>query len=105
MTKTDTRRAKAPAKPKKAAVAEPSIAANAPGAPLVAPDTKLERLCILLRRPEGARIEELMEATGWQKHSVRGAMAGTLKKKRGLTVLSEKSDGALVYRILARAAA
>ena len=66
-----------------------------------APTGKLGLLIALLRRPEGARIEELTAATGWQAHSVRGAMSGALKKARGFAVLSEKTDGGRVYRITA----
>jgi hypothetical protein len=47
----------------------------------------------LLQRPEGATIEELAEATGWQSHSVRGVMSGALKKKLGLAIASEKVAG------------
>jgi uncharacterized protein DUF3489 len=54
----------------------------------------------MLRRPEGATIDALVAATGWQPHTVRGAISGALKKKLGLDVVSEKSDGgARVYRI------
>jgi hypothetical protein len=54
----------------------------------------------MLRRPEGATVEQIAEATAWRNHSVRGAMAGALKKKLGLTITSEKSEtGARVYRI------
>jgi hypothetical protein len=54
----------------------------------------------MLRSPNGASIEEIMSATGWQSHTVRGAIAGALKKKLGLTVTSEKIDGrGRVYRI------
>jgi hypothetical protein len=53
------------------------------------PGTKLASLIAALRRPEGATITELMEATGWQAHSVRGAMSGNLKKKLNLEVTSE----------------
>ena len=60
--------------------------------------TKLDQLVGLLRRPEGATVAQLSEITGWQCHSVRGAMAGALKK-RGLTVASEKIDGVRVYRL------
>ena len=50
--------------------------------------------------PEGATIEEIMAATGWQSHTVRGAMAGALKKKLGLEVSSEKVEGrGRVYRL------
>jgi len=62
--------------------------------------TKQAQLVDMLRRPEGATIAEIVEATGWQAHTVRGAMAGALKKKLGLTVESEKIEGrGRVYRI------
>ena len=48
----------------------------------------------MLRRKEGATIAQIVEATGWQPHTVRGAFAGALKKKLGLTVTSEKVEGA-----------
>ena len=49
---------------------------------------------------EGATIAQIMTATGWQAHTCRGAFAGALKKKRGLTVTSEKgNDGVRVYRV------
>lgn len=54
----------------------------------------------MLRAPDGAAIEEIMAATGWQSHTVRGAMAGALKKKLGLEVSSEKVEGrGRVYRL------
>jgi hypothetical protein len=54
----------------------------------------------MLRRPEGATITQIMGATGWQAHTYRGAFAGALKKKSGLTVTSEKGhDGVRVYRV------
>ncbi len=40
----------------------------------------------LLRRPEGATVEQIAKATGWQKHTIRGAISGALKKKLGLTI-------------------
>lgn len=61
--------------------------------------SKLALISALLRRPEGATLEQMVAATGWQAHSVRGAMSGALKKKQGLTISSEKSDGQRVYRI------
>ncbi len=60
--------------------------------------TKLDKLEKLLIRNNGASVEEMMKATGWQQHSVRGAMAGALKKKRGLVITSEKHDGVRRYR-------
>ena len=66
----------------------------------VAPKTKLGRLEGMLRRPEGATIGQIAKALDWQKHSVRGAISGSLKKKQGLTIMAEKvADGARVYRI------
>jgi hypothetical protein len=61
--------------------------------------TKLSRLEAMLRKPEGATIEQLGKALGWQRHSVRGAVAGSLKRK-GIAVVSEQGEGGLrVYRI------
>ena len=62
------------------------------------PAGKLGAMIALLRRSQGATVEQMMEATGWQKHSVRGAMSGALKKKRGLDISSEKAGDQRVYR-------
>lgn len=62
--------------------------------------TKQAVLIELLKRPEGATLPQMTEATGWQVHTVRGAMAGALKKKLGLEITSEKQTGTdRVYRI------
>ncbi|WGG59333.1 DUF3489 domain-containing protein [Brucella intermedia] len=62
--------------------------------------TKQAALIAMLRMPNGATIDEIMAATGWQSHTVRGAMAGALKKKLGLEVSSEKVEGrGRVYRL------
>ena len=62
--------------------------------------TKLEQLELLLRRPEGATLAQMVETLAWQAHSVRGAMSGVLKKKRGLKVTATKVENAdRVYRI------
>ena len=60
------------------------------------PRTKIAELIALLMRENGASIAEMIEATGWQQHSVRGAMAGALRK-RGLVITSDKSDGTRRY--------
>ena len=60
---------------------------------------KSETIQTLLARPQGATISELSEATGWQAHSVRGYMSGTLKKKLGLTLDSSKDEGGQRYRL------
>ena len=54
--------------------------------------TKQAKLIAMLRAPEGATIEEIMVATNWASHTIRGAMAGALKKKLGLDVKSEKVE-------------
>ncbi len=62
--------------------------------------TKQALLIDLLKRKKGATIEEIVEAIGWQAHSVRGAISGALKKKLGLAVTSEKVQArGRVYRI------
>jgi hypothetical protein len=53
----------------------------------------------MLRRPEGATIAQIVEATGWQPHRVRGAFAGALKRKLGLDVTSEKLGAKRIYRL------
>lgn len=64
-------------------------------------NSKQAQMLSLLRRPEGATIADICTVTGWQAHTVRGAFAGTLKKRLGLTITSQKSNGeARVYRAL-----
>jgi hypothetical protein len=58
-----------------------------------------------LKRPEGATVAEVMKATGWLPHTVRGMFAGALKKKHGLTLASAKEQRGRVYRIAVEAAA
>lgn len=60
--------------------------------------TKLDLIVSRLNRPDGASLADLVAATGWQAHSVRGALAGSLKKK-GHAIVSEKVDGERRYRI------
>ncbi len=55
--------------------------------------TKQAQIIALLQRPQGASIGEIVAATGWQAHSVRGMISGALKKKLGLPITSEKVDG------------
>jgi hypothetical protein len=63
--------------------------------------TKLALLIEMLRRPEGATIDQIADKTGWLRHSIRGAISGALKKKLGLTVTSEKVEGGeRTYRII-----
>jgi hypothetical protein len=89
-------------KQKKPVAKKPANAQGASAKPAAKPASKLGRLEAMLRRPDGATIEQLSKALGWQAHSVRGAMSGALKTKQGLSVASEKrEDGTRVYRIAA----
>jgi hypothetical protein len=65
--------------------------------------TKTAKILALLKRPGGASLQQLSKATGWQAHSVRGFLSGTLKKKMGLRVTSTKViDGDRTYRIISK---
>ena len=87
-------------KPRSARAPKPPIP---PEAQRDARVTKHEHLLTLLTRPEGASIEDMMQATKWQQHSVRGFLAGTVKKKLGFSLTSSKSrDEPRRYRIETR---
>ncbi len=76
---------------------------NGQSPPAVRHGTKQALLIDLLKRKTGATIDEAVKATGWQPHSVRGAISGALKKRLGLTVTSESVDGrGRIYRIVER---
>jgi hypothetical protein len=82
---------KAPKGAKKAKAAKPSGSRDG---------SKAATILELLKRPGGAKAKELMDATGWQAHSVRGFLSGTLRKKQGLNVVSAKSEaGERTYSI------
>jgi hypothetical protein len=68
-------------------------------------NSKQARVLALLRGPNGARIATVMGSTGWQPHTVRGFFAAVVRKKLGLRLESEKTDGERVYRIVAGKAA
>lgn len=74
-------------------------------APRVRENSKQAQVVELLKRKQGATIEQISQATGWQAHTVRGFIAGALKKRLGLLVTSDKSEGqARVYRVQAETA-
>jgi hypothetical protein len=65
----------------------------------IRPDTKHARIIAMLRAPAGTTIAAIMTATDWQQHSVRGFLAGVVRKKLGLNLVSEQTDKGRVYRI------
>lgn len=85
MTKRKRKPAKAPHKPELAEQAKPS--------------TKQHQMVQMLQRPEGATIDQMVKALGWQSHTVRGTMSGALKKRLGLKLTSTKDEGGRIYRI------
>ena len=88
MAKSKTRKAKTP---KGKTRSRSSVRSRGRMKPAAA-KTKQQACLDLLNRQEGATVEELQAATGWQQHSVRGFLSGAVKKKLGLTLLSEKPD-------------
>lgn len=96
--------AESEASPKAAAanseVETPPATATAPRERKTRDGTKQAAMIAMLQRPEGATLEELVAAMGWQPHTVRGAMAGALKKKLGLTIESENVENrGRVYKV------
>ncbi len=63
------------------------------------PGGKIGSMIELLSKPDGATLDDLVHATSWQRHSVRGALSGTIKKKLGIDLRSEKTASGRVYRI------
>ena len=61
--------------------------------------SKRDQLLAMLRASDGATVDEMVAALGWQKHSVRGFLAATVKKKLGLPLTSEKEERGRVYRL------
>ena len=77
-------------------------ASRQPSAPVSskpAARTKNDRIIAMLRTPAGATIAAIVVATEWQRHSVRGFLAGVVRKKLGLNLVSEQTDKGRVYRI------
>jgi hypothetical protein len=83
----------------KPAVAPQSMATQSESVERTSKDTKQARVIAMLQSPSGANVAAIMQQTGWQPHSVRGFLAGVVRKKLKLTLHSSKIDGQRVYRL------
>ena len=66
--------------------------------------SKQARVIEMLTKPEGATIGDIMKATGWQQHPVRGFLAGVIRKKLKLTLTSEAAEAGRIYKVTGNAA-
>jgi hypothetical protein len=98
---TEAKSRQRPSRAKRSGVKKTAVSAKAtkasPGR--AKPDSKHDKILTLLQRPKGATLDALVKETQWQKHSVRGFLAGAVRKKLNLPLLSEKIDGVRTYRI------
>jgi hypothetical protein len=86
--------------PDSAAPQEPPAGRTGARKGAVREGTKQAQMVGMLKRAEGATLAQIVQVTGWQPHTVRGALAGALKKRLGLTIISEKVEGrGRVYRV------
>ena len=95
--KPKSRKATAAARPASNSRAQPVSALTKP---VTRPDTKHARILGMLRSSAGTTIAAIMTVTDWQQHSVRGFLAGVVRKKLGLNLVSEQTDKGRVYRII-----
>jgi hypothetical protein len=96
-SKKEKRTATAAALP--APVAKKPDAATDPKAKPARRDSKQSRVLAMLQSPAGATITAMTQATGWQQHSVRGFLAGVVRKRLKLDLTSKKVDGSRVYQV------
>jgi hypothetical protein len=100
MSKSAKKRSSASASPV-VATAKPSQAApDKPKSNSAEAGSKQARVIAMLRAPSGATIAAMVAATGWQQHSVRGFLAGVVRKRLKLKLGSNKVDGHRIYRIM-----
>ena len=94
---------------RKPALQQMKLPGAGPSAPIATKNkqrsnTKQARVIAMLRAPAGATIDAMVQATGWQQHSVRGFLAGIVRKKLGLDLISGAGESGRVYRINDRTA-
>lgn len=89
-----------PPKNSTAAVTRPRGASSTSRANPNAQESKLDTIVTMMRSKSGATMDQLVKATGWQKHSIRGAISGNVKKRLRLKVSSERAERGRVYRIV-----
>jgi len=94
-----------PATPPQATTPEPgeNLAPEAPKARRTRENTKRARVIAMLQRPEGATLAQLVEATGWKRHTARAALS-ILGKKPGIRIESSQTDAGRIYRVAANLA-
>lgn len=96
-----TVRASSRVKSKSSRTSKPKSASFSPTQKAIeAGSSKQNSVLAMLRKPGGATISTIMKITGWQAHSIRGFFAGTVRKKLGLNLESDKSNGERLYRII-----
>src|SRR5712675_1665018 len=99
MSKSAKKRAAAPSASPAAATARVPLAKGVAKPPKAEPDSKQSHVIAMLQSPAGATITAMMKATGWQQHSVRGFLAGVVRKRLKLKLGSKKVDDERVYQI------
>ena len=99
MSKSAKRRVVAPSATPVVVAKHAQLAASTAKRPKGEPGSKQDSVVAMLKSPVGATIDAMMKATGWQQHSVRGFLAGVVRKRLKLKLGSKKLDGERVYQI------